>query len=82
MAATNGERRLSQSLMTLLGAGELSHAPITVEKFMVAANDRVYDVMCNKSGLTYQVIAEKKDVEHRLEGADYIQDVLHYLSAS
>ena len=82
MAATKGERRLTQNLVTLLGAGQLSHATITVEEFTAAASERVYDVICSKSGLTYQVIAEKENVENWLEGARYIQDLLTYLSAA
>lgn len=49
---------------------------------MVAASGRVYDVQCKHCGVVYQLIADREDVERWLSGEGYIQDILHYLTAS
>jgi len=47
---------------------------------MVAAYNDVLDVTCKYCGITYQILANRQDVEDWLSGSGYIQDVLAYLS--
>ena len=49
---------------------------------MVAANGQVYDIQCKHCGIVYQLIADREDIVSWMAGEGYIQDILHYLSAS
>ena len=48
---------------------------------MVAANGQVFEVTCKHCGITYQILANRDDIEDWLSGSGYIQDILGYLSA-
>ena len=47
---------------------------------MVAAYNDVIDVTCKHCGITYQILADREDVDSWLSGSGYIQDILAYLS--
>jgi hypothetical protein len=47
---------------------------------MVSAYNDVLDVTCKHCGITYQILANRQDVEDWMSGSGYIQDVLAYLS--
>jgi hypothetical protein len=47
---------------------------------MVSANGDVLDVTCKYCGITYQILANRQDVEDWMSGSGYIQDLLAYLS--
>ena len=49
---------------------------------MVAANGQVFDVTCKYCGITYQILADRDDIDSWMDGNGYIQDVLAYLSAA
>ena len=49
---------------------------------MVAAYNDVLDVPCKHCGITYQILADREDVDSWLSGSGYIQDILAYLSAA
>jgi len=49
---------------------------------MVAANGQVFDVTCKHCGVTYQILANRNDIDSWMDGNGYIQDVLGYLSAA
>ena len=47
---------------------------------MVAANYEVFDVTCRYCGITYQILADRDDLDSWMNGEGYIQDLLAYLS--
>jgi len=47
---------------------------------MVAANHDVFDVTCKYCGITYQILADREDLDSWMNGNRYIQDLLAYLS--
>ena len=47
---------------------------------MVAANHDVFDATCKYCGITYQILADRDDLDSWMNGEGYIQDVLAYLS--
>lgn len=49
---------------------------------MIYCQQQVNDITCSHCGVTYHVITDKGDIEQWLSGEGYIQDILHYLSAS
>jgi hypothetical protein len=49
---------------------------------MVAANYEVFDVTCRYCGITYQILADREDLDSWMNGSGYIQDILGYLSAA
>ena len=49
---------------------------------MVAANRQVFDVTCKHCGITYQILADRDDIDNWMNGNGYIQDILGYLSAA
>ena len=42
----------------------------------------LYEVPCKHCGITYQLFANREDMQDWLQGSGYIQDVLAYLSAA
>ena len=49
---------------------------------MVSAYNDVFDITCVKCGITFQLLADGKDIEKWKSGKGYIQDVLAYLTAA
>ena len=47
---------------------------------MVAANYEVFDATCKYCGITYQILADRDDLDSWMNGEGYIQDLLAYLS--
>jgi len=47
---------------------------------MVAANYEVFDVTCRYCGITYNILADREDLDSWMNGNGYIQDLLAYLS--
>ena len=47
---------------------------------MVAAYNDVLDVTCKYCGITYQILADRDDLDSWMNGEGYIQDILAYLS--
>ena len=47
---------------------------------MVAANYEVFDVTCRYCGITYNILADREDLDSWMNGEGYIQDILAYLS--
>lgn len=47
---------------------------------MVAAYNDVFDITCVICGVTYQLLADEKDIQAWRNGEGYIQDLLAYLS--
>ncbi len=48
---------------------------------MVAAYNDVLDVTCKYCNITYQILANRDDLDSWVNGEGYIQDILAYLSA-
>jgi len=47
---------------------------------MVAANYEVFDATCKHCGITYQILADRDDLDSWMSGKGYVQDILAYLS--
>jgi hypothetical protein len=48
---------------------------------MIALAKEPYHVTCKNCKTTFQIFANREDVQSWMKGESYIQDVLHYLSA-
>ena len=48
---------------------------------MVTTDKQIFDVTCRHCGITYQILANRDDIDSWMNGNGYIQDILGYLSA-
>ena len=48
---------------------------------MVTTDRQIFDVTCRHCGITYQILANRDDIDSWMNGDGYIQDILGYLSA-
>jgi len=47
---------------------------------MIMTDKEVYEVQCKYCNITYQILANRGDINEWMQGSGYIQDVLAYLS--